>query len=259
MNTVAFWENYFTGKVPSTGVYPGPKQFFYNYIKAVGISAIIEGVVITKKLLYDKENIGWDNIPGNGDMEKAANLLHPTKALIKTIFPGIGHILVGFDISGDFLLNEYRKPSTDEVRKLLGIKTTSTVRVAEIATQNTKYAEYSRTVFIDDVNIGDYALRIKDKQLVAMKKGQPIPPDAVDANANAGGNTPAPTPAAKTTMTRAEVEAKAVSSTHGYVAPIRFTPNEDNKDSYDGIDKDGYKFIAKLVSGEIAITSNGKE
>ena len=253
VNTLSFWQNYFTGRVPSTGEYPGPKQFFYNYIKAVGVSAIIESIIVLKKVMVDKENVGWDNIPGDSGIEKTANLLNPGKALIKTIFPGIGHIAVGFGLNSDLLVNEYRKPSTDEVRKLLGIKTTSAVRVAEIATQNTKYAGYSRTVFIDEVNIGDYALRIKDKQLVVMKKGQPIPPDAVDANA--GGNAPAPTPnTAKTTMTKAEVEAEAIKPKHDYVAPFTFTPNEDNKAEYIVTDKGNDKFKATLNNGVIVIT-----
>jgi hypothetical protein len=254
INTLSFWQNYFTGKVPSTGEYPGPKQFFTNYIKAVGVSAGIEFIIMLKKVMVDKENVGWDNIPGDSNLEKLGNLLNPGKALIKTIFPGIGHIAVGFGLNSDLLVNEYRKPSTDEVRKLFGIKTTSAVRVQEIATQNTKYAEYSRTVFVDDVNVGDWALRIKDKQLVNMKKGQPIPANAVDANA--GGNTPAPpTPnTTKTTMTKAEVEAEAVKPKHGYVAPITFTPNEDNKAEYAGSDKDGYKFKATLNNGVITIT-----
>jgi hypothetical protein len=255
VNTLAFWENYFTGKVPSTGEYPGPKQFFYNYIKAVGISAGIEGIIMLKKLMVDQENIGWDNIPGDSDLEKLGSLLNPGKALIKTIFPGIGHIAVGFGLNSDLLVNEYRKPSTDEVRKLLGIKTTSAVRVAEIATQNTKYAGYSRTVFIDEINIGDYALRIKDKQLVVQKKGADIPANAVDANANAGGNAPAPTPnTTKTTMTKAEVEAVATNATNGYIKPLTFTPNEDNKAEYNVTDKDGDKFTAKLNNGVIVIT-----
>ena len=260
INTAAFWGNYFTGKVPSTGEYPGPKQFFYNYIKAVGISAGIEFLIMLKKFMIDKENVGWDNIPGNDDSEKLGNLLNPGKALIKTIFPGIGHIFVGLGINSDILVNEYRKPSTDEVRKLLGIKTTSAVRVAEIATQNTKYAEYSRTVYINDVNIGDWALRIKDKQLVSMKKGEPIPPDSVDANPNAGGNTPAPnpTPTKKTTMTKAEVEAEAIKPGKEYAPPLTFTPNEDNQTDYTGIDKDGYKFTATIKDGVIIITPMGK-
>ena len=57
VNTLSFWQNYFTGRVPSTGEYPGPKQFFYNYIKAVGVSAIIESIIVLKKVLVDKENV----------------------------------------------------------------------------------------------------------------------------------------------------------------------------------------------------------
>lgn len=255
-NTKAFWANYFTGKVPTTGEYPGPKQFLTNYLKAVAVSAIIESGIMIKKAFIDGENIGWDNIPGDNAFEKINNLMTPGKAVIKTVFPVLGHIFVGLDLTSDILINEYRKPSTDEIRKRLGVKPTAAVRVEEIVAQNTKYAEYSRTVFINDVNIGDWALRIKDKELVKMKSGQPIPPDAVDANANAGGNTPAPapTPTTKTTMTKAEVEAEAIKPKHGYVAPITFTPNEDNKAEYAGSDKDGYKFKATLNNGVITIT-----
>jgi hypothetical protein len=86
-----------------------------------------------------------------------------------------------------------------------------------------------------------------------MKKGDPIPEDAKTGST---GNTPAPAPApvVKTTMTKAEVEAEAVKPKHGYVAPITFTPNEDNKAEYAGSDKDGYKFNATLNNGVITIT-----
>ena len=242
-------------KKGSTGEYRTWNELGNAYLKGIRNAAIVECALITYKLLYEGENIGWDNIPGDNKVMKAVNLLKPANVALRTFVPIIGHIITSFGLDDDFLLNDYRKPSVDEIRKLLGVKTTAAVKVEEITTQNTKYAEYSRTVFINDVNIGDWALRIKDKQLVKMKPGQAIPPDAVDANANAGGNNPAPTPnTTKTTMTKAEVETIATNSSNGYVKPLTFTPNEDNKAEYSVTDNDGDKFKATLNNGAIVIT-----
>jgi hypothetical protein len=55
-------------------------------------------------------------------------------------------------------------------------------------------------------------------------------------------------------MTKAEVEAVATNATNGYIKPLTFTPNEDNKAEYNVTDKDGDKFTAKLNNGVIVIT-----
>jgi hypothetical protein len=253
-----YWKNYATGKSASTGADIGPKQWFKNYAQAVGVSTFITVGQIVLNSITSNKNIGWDNLPGDTDGEKIYELIKPGEAFFKASLPPfMGSLLLTIGVDRLFI-NKYRKPSANEIREKLLIKNEATVEVKDVPASTYKDAEYSRTILINGINVGDWTLEIETKKLVAMKKGDPIPEDAKTGST---GNTPAPAPApvVKTTMTKAEVEAKAVSSTHGYVAPIRFTPNEDNKDSYDGIDKDGYKFIAKLVSGEIAITSNGKE
>jgi hypothetical protein len=258
MYSKQYWKNYATGKSASTGADIGPKQWFKNYIQAAAVSAGFTVIGIIMDSIDGYTNIGWDNLPGDTDGEKVYTLIKPGEAFFKASLPPfMGSLLLTLGVDRLFI-NKYRKPSANEIREKLLIKNEAAIEVKDVPASNYKDAEYSRTILIDGINVGDWTLEIETKKLVAMKKGNPIPEDAKTGST---GNTPTPTPtpAAKTTMTRAEVEAKAVSSTHGYVAPIRFTPNEDNKDSYDGIDKDGYKFIAKLVSGEIAITSNGKE
>jgi phage terminase small subunit len=253
-----YWKNYATGKSASTGADIGPKQWFKNYAQAVGVSTFITVGQIVLNSITSNKNIGWDNLPGDTDGEKIYELIKPGEAFFKASLPPfMGSLLLTIGVDRLFI-NKYRKPSANEIREKLLIKNEATVEVKDVPASTYKDAEYSRTILINGINVGDWTLEIETKKLVAMKKGDSIPEDAKTGST---GNTPAPAPApvVKTTMTKAEVEAKAVSSTHGYVAPIRFTPNEDNKDSYDGIDKDGYKFIAKLVSGEIAITSNGKE
>jgi hypothetical protein len=248
-----FWKNYFTGKSASTGAEIGPKQWLKNYMQAVGVSVFITVAQIIKNTITDNKNIGWDNLPGDTDGEKVYNLIKPGEAFFKASLPPfMGSLLLTLGVDRLFI-NKYRKPSANEIREKLLIKNEVTVEVKDVPASTYKDAEYSRTILINGINVGDWTLEIETKKLVAMKKGNPIPEDAKTGST---GNTPAPAPApvVKTTMTKAEVEAEAVKPKHGYVAPITFTPNEDNKAEYAGSDKDGYKFKATLNNGVITIT-----
>jgi phage terminase small subunit len=248
-----YWKNYATGKSASTGADIGPKQWFKNYAQAVGVSTFITVGQIVLNSITSNKNIGWDNLPGDTDGEKIYELIKPGEAFFKASLPPfMGSLLLTIGVDRLFI-NKYRKPSANEIREKLLIKNEATVEVKDVPASTYKDAEYSRTILINGINVGDWTLEIETKKLVAMKKGDPIPEDAKTGST---GNTPAPAPApvVKTTMTKAEVEAEAVKPKHGYVAPITFTPNEDNKAEYAGSDKDGYKFNATLNNGVITIT-----
>jgi hypothetical protein len=246
-----YWKNYVTGKSASTGADIGPKQWFKNYTQAVAVSAFITVGQIVINSITSNKNIGWDNLPGDTDGEKIYDLIKPGEAFFKASLPPfMGSLLLAIGVDRLFI-NKYRKPSANEIREKLLIKNEATVEVKDVPASTYKDAEYSRTILINGINVGDWTLEIETKKLVAMKKGNPIPEDAKTGST---GNTPAPAPVVKTTMTKAEVEAEAVKPKHGYVAPITFTPNEDNKAEYAGSDKDGYKFNATLNNGVITIT-----
>ena len=248
-----FWKNYFTGKSASTGAEIGPKQWLQNYWQAVQISIAITVAQMVIHSIRENKNIGWDNLPGDTTGDKVYNLFKPGEAFFKASLPPfMGSILLSLGIDR-LLINKYRKPSANEIREKLLIKNEATVEVKDVPANSYKDAEYSRTVLINNINVGDWTLEIETLKLVAMKKGADIPEDA---KTGSSGNTPAPapTPTTKTTMTKAEVEAEAIKPKHGYVAPITFTPNEDNKAEYAGSDKDGYKFKATLNNGVITIT-----
>jgi hypothetical protein len=248
-----FWKNYFTGKSASTGADIGPKQWLKNYGQAVAVSAAITFAQIVVHTIRENTNTGWDNLPGDSAGDKIYNLIKPGEAFFKASLPPfMGSILLAMGIDR-LLINKYRKPSSNEIREKLLIKNEATVEVKDIPANSYKDAEYSRTVLINNINVGDWTLEIETKKLVKMKSGQAIPEEA---KVGASGNNPAPpTPnTTKTTMTKAEVEAEAVKPKHGYIAPITFTPNEDNKAEYAGSDKDGYKFKATLNNGVITIT-----
>ena len=248
-----FWKNYFTGKSASTGAEIGPKQWLQNYWQAVQISIAITVAQMVIHSIRENKNIGWDNLPGDTTGDKVYNLFKPGEAFFKASLPPfMGSILLSLGIDR-LLINKYRKPSANEIRGKLLIKNEATVEVKDVPANSYKDAQYSRTVLINNINVGDWTLEIETLKLVAMKKGADIPEDA---KTGSSGNTPAPapTPTTKTTMTKAEVEAEAIKPKHGYVAPITFTPNEDNKAEYAGSDKDGYKFKATLNNGVITIT-----
>ena len=248
-----FWKNYITGKSASTGADIGPKQWLKNYGQAVAVSAAITFTQIVVHTIRENTNTGWDNLPGDSAGDKIYNLIKPGEAFFKASLPPfMGSILLAMGIDR-LLINKYRKPSSNEIREKLLIKNEATVEVKDIPANSYKDAEYSRTVLINNINVGDWTLEIETKKLVKMKSGQAIPEEA---KVGASGNNPAPpTPnTTKTTMTKAEVEALATNSTNGYVKPLTFTPNEDNKAEYSVTDKDGDKFTAKLNNGVIVIT-----
>jgi hypothetical protein len=248
-----FWKNYFTGKSASTGVDVGPKQWLKNYGQAVVVSIAITVAQTVGHLITESTNVGWDNLPGDTDGEKLYNLIKPGEALFKAALPPlVGSILLFLGVDRLFI-NKYRKPSANEIREKLLIRNEASVEVKDVPASNYKDAEYSRTVLINNINVGDWTLEIETKKLVAMKRGEAIPEDAKTGST---GNTPAPpTPnTTKTTMTKAEVEAVATNATNGYIKPLTFTPNEDNKAEYNVTDKDGDKFTAKLNNGVIVIT-----
>ena len=248
-----FWKNYFTGKSASTGVDVGPKQWLKNYGQAVVVSIAITVAQTVAHMITESTNIGWDNLPGDTDGEKLYNLIKPGEALFKAALPPfVGSVLLFLGVDRLFI-NKYRKPSANEIREKLLIRNEASVEVKDVPASNYKDAEYSRTVLINNINVGDWTLEIETKKLVAMKRGEAIPEDAKTGST---GNTPAPpTPnTTKTTMTKAEVEAVATNATNGYIKPLTFTPNEDNKAEYNVTDKDGDKFTAKLNNGVIVIT-----
>lgn len=248
-----FWMNYITGKSASTGAEIGPKQWATNYRNAVYVSA---GITVAQMIIHSitqNTNVGWDNLPGDNTGEKIYNLFKPGEALFKAILPPfLGSILLAIG-ADKLLINKYRKPSTNEIREKLLIKNEATVEVKDIPANTYKDAEYSRTVLINGINVGDWTLEIETKKLVKMRNDKAIPEEAKTGSTD---NTPAPpTPTTKITMTKAEVEALATNSTNGFVKPLTFTPDEDNKAEYSVTDKDGDKFTAKLNNGVIVITS----